>query len=163
MDIYFHYLKIGYPDKIMQPEYKPNSHVMYGVLKDKDRRSCIVCNNIESFKDDKDKNIARKAFIMLYNHCLSGLPLKDLYASQKGGYHEAFTVKVDGLDKKVIRVRKSNIRIYFVFLGKKLVIFCVKIKNTDKLLNGEIEQLSLIVESIFKYEDNSKFNKRLIK
>lgn len=162
MDIYFHYLKIGYPDNIKQPKYESYCHVMFGVLNSKDRRSCLVCNDIESF-NDRDKNKARKAFIMLYNHCISGLPLKDLYASSEGSYHEAFSVNINGFNKKVIRIRKGNIRIYFVFLGRRLVIFSVKVKNKHKLSDGEIKHLSLIVENIFKYEDISEFNKRLIK
>ena len=162
MNIYFHYLKIGYPREIKQPIYQQSHHVMYGVLKNKCRSSCMVCNDIASF-NDIDKNIARKAFTMLYMYCTTGLPLKDLYAHEKGAYHEAFSVKIGNLEKKVIRIRKSDIRIYFVFIEKKLVIFCVKIKKENKLSKGEIEHMSSIVRNIFEYENDSDFNKRLIK
>lgn len=136
---YFLFDGIGYPDNY-HPIETPEGFNVYLLCDTENRSKTIIYQDRDDFANkniraDEDRNrlfsILAKKLLM----CEKANDLFDLYDDTE--LHKAHETKINGKTVKVYRIRKSDVRVYLIFLGADIVIFRLSIKLKNKLSSTE--------------------------
>lgn len=121
---------------------QPPQWILQARCEENTANSCLFLQQLVELsksngRDGKDALLAMKK---LFDVAKTGLPLTQFYDTKQ--CHEAHTFSVSGIEHKVWRIRKNNVRIYFYYSeGKVIYLTATKAKRADKLKSGELKQL----------------------
>lgn len=109
-----------------------------------------------SLKNKRDNTDVVRLFTQLATRldlCDKPSELFEVYT--KDDLHRAYTTRINGNKVSIYRIRKSDIRLYLVFVGEYIVLFRLSQKRQDKIDKSEKNILDTRVEAILKYPVNS--------
>ena len=98
--------------------------------------------------------------------CFNGAPCApyalNIFYNEKE-CHPILTIKIDGSEEKIWRIRQGELRLCFVYLPpeKRLILLRLFVKNDDTLKRKEKSSLKLLAEQVIT--DNTRtFARRII-
>lgn len=154
---------IGFPDN-WHDIPMPEGFLVYLLCDTQDKRRVFVYLDRQEFnKSDKcnDKNVYR-LFLQLSKKLENCEKANDLFQFyDKKELHKALDVKIDGNDIPVYRIRKSDIRVYLIFVNSDIVLFRLSIKTQQKIDDTEKSILESRMKAIFAYQ-GKEFQKRVM-
>ncbi len=150
---YKHFAVTGHPKSTSTFAVTENSWHVYLLCSSSDLRTCYIYNdaiNLEKTYKSKYKNMMR----VLGQNCESGKPLNIFYNEKE--CHPILTIKVDGNEEKIWRIRQGELRLCFVYLPpeKRLILLRLFVKNDDRLKKKEKSSLKLLAEQVIT--DNTR-------
>ena len=155
---YFPFKGVGYPDNF-QPIDVPDCFDAYLLSKSRSQANIFVYLDRQEFalsskRDNSDvirlfSGLARKL-----SSCNNVVEIFDLYDNTE--LHKACDVKIQHQTETVYRIRKNNLRLYFVIVGADLVLFRLSTERQDKLPPSELKLIESRVQAIFAHQINSR-------
>ena len=110
--------------------------------------------NLSSKRVDADVFRLFANFSSRVRECDKANDLFDYYHSDE--IHVAHHAKFEGNNVPVYRIRKSDLRLYLIFLGPDIVLFRLSTKRKDRIDKSEEETLNKRVQAIYSYPIGSK-------
>lgn len=165
MATYFRRLPTGWPDDYKLPKDHAESWLIYSVCTELHPPRCTTRADVNALTDQKDALAARTTYQQFTRYAQTGLPLHQLYDTTK--YHHALEFKLhehDTHNTKVWRIwGTGKIRVYFVIVGKRLVVLKTWAKRTDKLTPGQEAELIGIAKDVLLSIESTTFEALEIK
>lgn len=108
-----------------------------------------------------DKTAMQSLFISLLAKANTGLPLESMFDDKK--CHEAHSFTRNHQTERIFRVRGGPIRVYFIYLPRKVILILrSQAKRSDKLSAGEEKALAHIAAAVLDTLDQHGFDARTI-
>lgn len=148
MNIHFTRLKTGYPNPLVEPIDTEESFKVYHSSAKSDFRNCFLNKDILGLciSDPKSANHARHGLEQFNQNAYHGMPLEKFYSStacHESGFRICNEHKT--IDINVWRIRKSEVRIYWCYMGhsKAIMVLRVLTKREDRNLdkNPKIQEV----------------------
>lgn len=160
MTVWFTRLYFGWPNDYRPPQDTENSWRIYTVCERNARRSCTTRRDVRNMAAVADQRNAQKSFVSFSLKAQTGLDLRAMFDEDQ--CHEAHEFKhpePHGPVQKVWRLWPAGkIRIYFIYLpGKRIVILKSQSKRTDRLSDGEKQELAELGKAVLNTIDQFGF------
>ena len=118
-----------------------------------------VAQDIHELGEDKFRKLAAKGMNSLSATWCNGLLPEDVYDEKKCHKAHSFTDK-NGKLYKILRLRESNVRLYFIYPPpppeRAVVVIKISKKFKDKLTVGQLKELKNLAEIAMNCEVFSK-------
>lgn len=162
MPVFFRRPTLGWPDPIEPPEDWDGAYKIFTVCGTKDPRSCFARADRLALSIG-DRKSAQTQLMQLVLRGNQGQPLHTLYhGSQLHPGHE-FTRRPHDKDPiKVSLIRNGAVRVYFIYLERKIVLLRTWAKRKDELSLQETLELERLTRDVLDTCDAYGFENRLI-
>jgi len=146
----------AYKNSPPQPE---GSRWLYTLGGDGSNGKEYVTKDFQELTDEVNRRRATKGLIKLQEAWETERPLEEIFDSKK--CHEACTFKDDhGQSHKILRLRESTVRIYFIYPppppANAVLAIKVSTKYTEKLKSSDKNELARIANLVLKHQEEPK-------
>ena len=138
-----------------RPPQPNGSRWLYTLCGDGTNGKEYVPKDFQELTDDVDRRHAVNGLNKLKTAWETGQPLEEIFDIKK--CHEALTFKDDyGLSHKILRLRESTVRIYFIYPpqppANAVLAIKVSTKYTQSLKASEKKELAKIAKLVLKHQ-----------
>lgn len=163
IDPYYHPFKeVGHPNRL-RPTNLPSNLSVYLLCNSKDKREIYVYKERQEIISNKVeyKNVSL-LFVNLkqsLGNCLYITQILDIYGEQ---LHTELPHVINGKKINIYRLRKGNVRVYFIIIGSSMVLFRLSLKKENKISKSERKIITDRVDVICKVPPDENQNLRRI-
>lgn len=151
---YYPFKKVGYPDRL-RPTNLPINLSVYLLCDSKDEREIFVYKERQEIKSNKvEYKNASLLFVNLkrsLGNCLYITQILDIYGEQ---LHTGLTHVINGKKINIHRLRKGDVRLYFIIIGPSMVLFRLSLKKEKKISKSERKIITDRVEAVYEVPPN---------
>lgn len=139
-----------------EPIESGNPWRLYFIGDEKNPFASEFMQSIKDLPSSEDKQSASRGLEMLIKHAANGAQLRECY--DKKTCHEAFSFTHKGIEHKIWRIRKNDVRIYFYYVeGMILLLPRVGEKREDSLTEAQKAEIAAPVKIFLDSGDKIQF------